>query len=227
MIECRDVTRIYSSDGVKCRALSNFSVKIDKGEFCIIKGPSGSGKSTLLNIIGCIDYPTSGEYHFKGINPSETGDRYLSNMRARHIGFIFQSFNLIEVLSAYENIRYPLRINKVIENHRDIIKSVMIKIGIWKFRDKKPNQLSGGQRQRVAIARAVIMKPDLILADEPTANLDSGTSENIMELLLELNEVNNTSFLIATHDPFISRYSHRLIELLDGKKVKEPYNDEE
>lgn len=200
----------------KLKALNNLSLTINKNEYVALMGPSGSGKSTLMNILGCLDSPTSGTYHLNGINVSKMGDNDLAIVRNKEIGFIFQTFNLLPRLSALDNVAMPLvyaGVNKKKRTEKAII--ALEKVGLGDRMTHKPNELSGGQRQRVAIARAIVNDPAIILADEPTGNLDTKTSIEIMSIFNSMYQAGNTIILV-THEPDIAEYAHRIIKLRDG-----------
>lgn len=218
IIRTKNVSRIYHMDKVEVTALKDVTLDIAKGEFISLMGPSGAGKSTLLNIVGCLDNPTSGTVEIYGEPVHKMKDSKLSEFRNRHIGFIFQSFNLIPVLNVYENVEYPLLIRKG-QVDREKILSTIESVALTDYLKHRPEELSGGQRQRVAIARALVTDPDIILADEPTANLDSKTGEKIMSLLLELNSRHQVTFLFSTHNDQVARYARRIIRILDGELV--------
>ena len=217
IISVRDVKKDYQLGKTLIPALKGVSFDIHEGEFLSIVGPSGCGKSTLLNIIGCIDKATSGQVLFQGTDLATLNDDQEADIRLNKIGFIFQSFNLVAVLDVRENIEFPLMMNKVpkAERRRAVDRLVEI-VGLSEFADHKPDELSGGQRQRVAIARALVNKPRLVIADEPTANLDSDTSVKIMEVMKALNENEKVSFIFSTHNDLIERYAKRIIRLKDG-----------
>lgn len=224
LITIKNLYKSYQLGEVKVAALQGLSLSIDQGEFIALYGASGSGKTTLLNIIGCIDAPTSGQvfYEQKQINYSLT--KKLSRFRLNKIGFVFQSYNLMPVLSANENIEYPLLLTDKSETKRNrLVEDIIGRIGLSDVKYHKPRQLSGGQRQRVAIGRALVNKPKLVIADEPTANLDVKTSRRILELLCKLNEDENTTFIVATHDPLVREYVGRSIMIRDGKKRTEEH----
>ncbi|HKL86728.1 MAG TPA: ABC transporter ATP-binding protein [Treponemataceae bacterium] len=205
-------------DKVKIPALQNINLNIDTGDFVCLMGPSGSGKSTMLHVIGCIENQTSGDVIIRGENTNSMNDTALSKFRNRHIGFIFQSFNLISVLKVRENVEYPLLIRggKVDKNRvTEIIESV----GLIDYMKHRPDELSGGQRQRVAIARALVTNPDIIIADEPTANLDSKTGRNIIDLLTKLNRDSHTTFIFSTHNESLSQCAKKTIHILDGEII--------
>jgi putative ABC transport system ATP-binding protein len=193
---------------------------VSEREFLAIAGPSGSGKSTLLNLIGCIDLPTSGSIKIDGIDVSALSSDELADLRATKIGFIFQMFNLIPVLSAFENIEYPL-LRKKIKHHvrKEKVMDALKNVGLESFAMHKPDELSGGQRQRVAIARALISEPKIILADEPTANLDHKTGTAVLEIMKKINEDQGTVFIFSTHDPKVMSVASRVVQLMDGKII--------
>lgn len=235
IIELKDVSKIYQMEKVEVRAVDKVSFKIEKGEFAAISGPSGSGKSTLLNIIGLIDLPSSGsvilegEDVYKGIDLEKTKkvplrlDSKLTELRRGHLGFIFQTFNLIPVLNVWENIELPLSLGKSpasdsmnAAEKKDWIEYLLETVGLENRRKNKPSELSGGQRQRVAIARALVTKAPIILADEPTANLDSKNGDQILELMKKLNQELKTTFVFSTHDAKIVALSDHVIKIRDG-----------
>ncbi|MCP5246717.1 MAG: ABC transporter ATP-binding protein [Burkholderiales bacterium] len=222
IVTLKNVSKEYMLGEQHVWALRDVSINVDDGEFLAIAGPSGSGKSTLLNLIGCIDTPSEGTILINGQDVSGRTPDELSDLRARTIGFIFQTFNLFPVLTALENIEYPLlqfkEINKV-ERRTRTVKFLDI-VGLTKFSNHRPSQLSGGQRQRVAIARALATHPKIILADEPTANLDHKTGEGILQLMKEINDKFQTTFIFSTHDARVMAMANRLIHVEDGQIVK-------
>ncbi|MBC8415952.1 MAG: ABC transporter ATP-binding protein [Candidatus Cloacimonetes bacterium] len=221
MIKTNNLTKIYRTDEVETVALNNVNVEVAKGEFVAVMGPSGCGKSTLLNVIGLLDNPTSGEYYFNTQEVSKYTERMRTNMRKSNIGFIFQSFNLIDELTVYENVELPLLYIKMSSAERKKrVNEVLDRMKIAHRAKHFPQQLSGGQQQRVAVARAVITKPKLMLADEPTGNLDSANGEEVMDLLTQLNE-EGTTIIMVTHSPSHAEYAHRTIQLFDGHIVTE------
>ena len=218
VIETKNLVRIFGKDETKVTALDQVNVTIEKGEFTAIIGPSGSGKTTLLQLIGGLDEPDEGDVLLSGTNIANMSGTELSDFRRDHIGFIFQSYNLIPVLSAEENIEYIMLIQGVPEQQRkNRVQEMLALVGLEGLGDRRPAQLSGGQQQRVAVARAMASKPDIILADEPTANLDSATGIALLEVMRELNEQMNMTFVFSTHDQKIMDRADRLIHLEDGK----------
>lgn len=216
LVEIRDVCKVYNPGENEVRALDHVSVNIDEGEYVAIIGQSGSGKSTLMNMLGCLDVPTSGLYRLHGQNVSELDDDELSDIRNREIGFIFQGFNLIPNLTAIENVELPLIYRGVGKAQRmDLARRALEKVGLENRMDHKPAEMSGGQQQRVAIARAIAQAPPIILADEPTGNLDSHSTQEIMGILRELYEEGRTVILI-THDNEIAAKARRVIKIRDG-----------
>jgi len=224
MIKLNELTKIYRTDEVESTALNAVSFEINKGEFVSIMGPSGCGKSTLLNILGMLDKPESGSYEFLGNEVAHLKEKGRSDVRKKNIGFIFQNFNLIDELTVFENIELPLLYNKVPASERkQRVNQLMEQIGIAHRASHFPQQLSGGQQQRVAVARALITKPPLILADEPTGNLDSSHGNEVMELICDLHEA-GTTIIMVTHSSHDASYSDRIINLLDGQIVSEKKN---
>jgi len=224
MIKLNELTKVYRTDEIESTALNAVSFEINKGEFVSIMGPSGCGKSTLLNILGMLDKPESGSYEFLGNEVVHLKEKGRSDVRKKNIGFIFQNFNLIDELTVFENIELPLLYNKVPSSERkQRVNELMEKIGIAHRSSHFPQQLSGGQQQRVAVARALITKPPLILADEPTGNLDSSHGNEVMELICDLHEA-GTTIIMVTHSSHDASYSDRIINLLDGQIVSEKKN---
>ncbi|WDD99838.1 ABC transporter ATP-binding protein [Thalassomonas actiniarum] len=221
MLKLHNLSRIYRSDDVETLALNNVNIEIAKGEFVAIMGPSGCGKSTLLNTIGMLDSPTSGDYFFAGENIAGYNESQLSLIRKKNIGFIFQNFNLIDELSVQENIELALLYHKIPAAERKArVEKVMDKVGIGHRAKHMPSQLSGGQQQRVAVARAVVGDQAMILADEPTGNLDSAHGQEVMEMLQALNN-EGTTIVMVTHSPAHADYARRTINLFDGHVVTE------
>jgi putative ABC transport system ATP-binding protein len=219
IIETEGLTKLYRTELVETTALDAVDLQVEDGEFVAIMGPSGCGKSTLLHILGLIDTPTDGKYRFLGEEVARYSENRRSRIRKANIGFVFQSFNLIDELTVYENVELPLVYAKTPATERKaLVDAVLERMDIAHRRDHFPAQLSGGQQQRVAVARAVVNKPNLILADEPTGNLDSVNGNEVMQILLKLNE-EGTSILMVTHDPENAAYSRRTIRMLDGKVI--------
>ena len=219
LIELRHIHKIYYLGGEEVRANDDISLKIDRGEFVAIVGHSGSGKSTLMNMIGCLDTPTSGTYFLNGQDVSALSDNALSAIRNEQIGFIFQSFNLIDELNVFENVELPLTYLKVKASERkQMVNDILKRMNISHRANHFPQQLSGGQQQRVAIARAVVSNPKIILADEPTGNLDSKNGAEVMQLLTELNK-EGTTIVMVTHSKHDASFAHRVINLFDGSIV--------
>ncbi|MEA3494520.1 MAG: ABC transporter ATP-binding protein [Bacteroidota bacterium] len=216
LIRTKDVAKIYKLGKVEIKALQSITLNINVNEYVSLIGASGSGKSTLMNILGCLDTPTRGEYFLKGYNVSELTDDGLAKFRNKEIGFVFQSFNLIPRMSALENVSLPLIYSGIKKKERfELAREQLNEVGLGDRMDHKPNELSGGQKQRVALARALINNPSIILADEPTGNLDSKTSFEILNLIEEIHDKGNTIILV-THEKEISQRAHRVIRLVDG-----------
>ena len=217
----RNITRAYAMGKIMVEAIRGITMEIPTGRFSVLAGPSGSGKTTLLNLIGLIDTPNSGTLNVCGVDVQSLTDNALSDFRAQKVSFVFQSFNLLPVLSAYENVEYPLMLARVPEKERKERTIEMLEaVGIADFRRHRPNELSGGQRQRVAIARALAKRPDLVLADEPTANLDSKTGTAIIELMLQMQRQHHTTFILCSHDRQIFDYAEELFIIKDGLLVE-------
>ncbi len=221
MIKSANLKKVFTTDEVETTALNSINIEIKEGEFVAVMGPSGCGKSTLLNILGLLDNPSDGEYYFNENEVSKFSERQRAKLRKGSIGFVFQSFNLIDELTVFENVELPLLYLKVPSSERKKkVEAVLERMNIMHRRNHFPQQLSGGQQQRVAIARAIVAKPNVILADEPTGNLDSANGEEVMKLLAELNE-EGTTIIMVTHSPYDANYAHRIINLFDGKVVTE------
>jgi putative ABC transport system ATP-binding protein len=221
-VETKGLYKDYGVNGVVVHALRGVDVEFDVGEFAAIVGPSGSGKSTLLHLIGCLDTPTSGDIFIDEINTGDLSKNQLAMIRRQKIGFIFQAYNLIPVLTAVENVSFPLTL--LGENAKDIKSRsyhALKQVGLEGMENRRPKELSGGQQQRIAIARALVKKPKLILADEPTANLDSKTGAEILELMVDLNESEKTTFIFSTHDKMVMDYAKRLVYIRDGNIIQE------
>ena len=223
VVKVEKVNKFYTLGNQKVQALKEVNLSVDNGDLLAIAGPSGSGKSTLLNIIGCIDTPSSGNLYIDGQHISSRDPDQLADLRARTIGFIFQTFNLLPVLSAEENVEYPLLSFKDLSKNdrRERVRHFLNIVGLEKLADHRPNQMSGGQRQRVAIARALATRPKIVLADEPTANLDHKTGAAILELMRWVNRIQKTTFIFSTHDQAVMRMAHRVVHIQDGQIVEE------
>lgn len=217
VIETHNLTKIYQMGDVEVHALNGLSVNIARGEVVAIMGPSGSGKSTLMNIIGCLDTPTGGEYQLDGERVTHLRDDQLAEIRNRKVGFIFQSFNLLPRANALSNVELPLRYSGVTRGRKERAIQALTAVGLADRTHHRPSELSGGQQQRVAIARAIINDPAIILADEPTGNLDSKSGKEIIELLLRLNQERGTTLIIVTHDPTVAAQTQRSIHIRDGQ----------
>jgi len=222
IVTLQDATKSYQLGKVRVPALRGVSLSIGAGEFVSIAGPSGSGKTTLLNLIGCVDTPTSGTVTVGGFDIGTLSERKLTDLRLHVVGFIFQSFNLVNVLDVYRNVELPLLLQRVspASARRERVMELLTRVGLHKLAKHRPSELSGGQRQRVAIARALVTRPKLVLADEPTANLDSKTGAEVLDLMRELNQRENTTFIFSTHDASVMAYANRLIRIADGQVVQ-------
>ncbi len=217
LIELKSVSKIYPVGNQEVVAVKDFSLDIDRGEFCVLAGPSGSGKTTLLNMIGCLDQPSCGEVWLDGVHISAADSRTLAEIRLNKIGFIFQSYNLIPVLTAAENAEFTLMLQGVSkQQRRSRIEQLFAELGLSGLEDRRPSDLSGGQQQRVAIARAIASHPAVILADEPTASLDSHTSEELLAVMRQLNREQGATFIFSSHDPLVIAQAKRVVRLLDG-----------
>jgi putative ABC transport system ATP-binding protein len=219
IVTMRDVSKIYRLGKTEVPALRGVSLDIQRGEFLSIAGPSGSGKTTLLNLVGCVDTPTSGTVVVDGQTTRELSERALTDLRLHRIGFIFQTFNLVQVLSVHQNVEFPLLLRGgFTRKERDArVRSLLEAVGLASHARHRPSELSGGQRQRVAVARALVARPALVLADEPTANLDSKTGETIIDLMKEMNARDGTTFVFSTHDPKVMAHATAIVRIADGK----------
>lgn len=219
-VRCIDLCKTYRQGDQDIKALDHVDLEVEKGGFVCLSAPSGGGKTTLLNAIGGLDIPDSGEVYIDGERTDNLSKGELAELRLRQIGFVFQAYNLIPVLSAIENVEFVMQVQGVAADERgDRARAVLHEVGLEGLEDRRPAEMSGGQQQRVAVARAIASRPALVLADEPTANLDSKTSDELMELFTELNEKHGTTFVIASHDQRVMGYAHRLIRMLDGRIV--------
>jgi len=218
MIEIENITKVYQMGETAVRALDGVSLKIEDGEWAAITGPSGSGKSTLMAILGCLDSPTSGSYQLDGIDVAKMRDDQLAAVRNKKIGFVFQQFNLLSRTSALENVALPL-LYATGNHQRDRAQAALKAVGLSDRMGHRPNELSGGQQQRVAIARALVTEPSILLADEPTGNLDSKTGKEIMALFAELHQTRGITVIFVTHDPLIAANAQRIIHIQDGQVV--------
>ncbi|MBX2877334.1 MAG: ABC transporter ATP-binding protein [Saprospiraceae bacterium] len=226
VIKTQGVTKVYNPDKIPVHALNGVDINIEEGEFTAIVGPSGSGKTTLLNIIGGLDRPSDGEVFVGGQDISELSDNQLIDFRKEYIGFVFQAYNLIPVLTAKENVEFVMLLQKRSKEERDErVKELMDSVGLSDKLDSRPAQLSGGQQQRVAVARALAPKPTFILADEPTANLDSKSTENLLDIMARLNKEENMTFVFSTHDQRVIDRARRVVTLVDGKISQDERRD--
>ncbi|UCH62913.1 MAG: ABC transporter ATP-binding protein [Fidelibacterota bacterium] len=224
MIKTKDLCKVFRTEEMETTALNDLNIDIQNGEFVSVMGPSGSGKSTLLNVLGMLDSTSSGEYHFNGEEVSLHSEHQRADCRKRNVGFVFQSFNLIDELTVFENVELPLFYLKVPgAERRKRVDEMLDQMGIAARRNHFPQQLSGGQQQRVAVSRAVISNPKVIFADEPTGNLDSSNGKEVMELLAELNN-QGTTIIMVTHSPTYAEWGHRTVHLFDGRIVAEATN---
>jgi putative ABC transport system ATP-binding protein len=227
IVLCKDVKKTYLVGKVEVPALRGVNLAIEQGDFAAIAGPSGSGKSTLLNVIGALDVPTSGRVEVGGQSLAGMDNKQLAELRRHKIGFIFQAYNLIPVLSAVENVEFILMIRGVpARERRDRSLAILERVGLADMAHRRPNELSGGQQQRVAVARAIVGRPELVLADEPTANLDSKTSGDLIDLMLGLNQNDGMTFIFSSHDKLVIERSRRLLILQDGKIVQDNHQSQ-
>lgn len=219
-VRAERLSKVYRNNNIEVAALSEVDLSIAAGEFISLVGPSGSGKSTLLNLLGGLDRPSAGKLWVAGNEIATLSGRELAAMRLKRIGFVFQEYNLIPVLSAYENVEYVMLLQGVPDEERRARSlAILAEVGLQGLEDRRPSELSGGQQQRVAVARAIVAEPTLVLADEPTANLDSATGAALMDLMRRLNEEKNITFIFSTHDPMVMERARRLVRLKDGRVV--------
>src|SRR6056297_802694 len=227
LIRMKGLKKIYHQGKIEVPALRGIDMEIEAGEFTTVFGPSGSGKTTLLNMIGCLDRSTEGEIYFDGCSINQLNRKELAEIRRYNLGFVFQSYNLIPVLSAFENVEFAVRLidkhNK--KERKEMVMKILSEVGLEELADRMPNELSGGQKQRVAVARALVKEPKLVLADEPTANLDSKTSLEVLQIMQKMNKELGTTFIFSTHDPLVMEYARRLVEIKDGKITKDQRRD--
>jgi len=225
-VRCVALCRTFVQGDQRITGLDHVSIEIEKGEFVCLVAPSGGGKTTLLNAIGGLDRPDSGEVWVDDQRIDNLGKGELAEMRLNKIGYVFQAYNLIPVLTARENVEFVMQVQgRPAAERRELAEAVLAEVGLTGLEDRRPAKMSGGQQQRVAVARAVVSRPAMVLADEPTANLDSRTSEQLMELFVELNEAHNTTFIIATHDQRVMNYAKRTVSMLDGRIVEDRKRD--
>jgi putative ABC transport system ATP-binding protein len=219
IVSVRNVSKDYMLGKTVVPALRDVSLEVGEGEFLSVAGPSGSGKTTLLNLVGCVDTPTSGTVIVAGSDTGTLSERALTDLRLRTIGFIFQSFNLVSVLSVFQNVEFPLLLQGALSKpeRRRRVHELMEAVGLSAHERHRPSELSGGQRQRVAIARALVTRPKLVLADEPTANLDSATGANIIDLMRDMNRRDGTTFVFSTHDPKVMAHANAIVRIADGR----------
>jgi len=222
IVECRNLSKIYQQGKVAVTALAQVNLEIRKGDFMALAGPSGSGKTTLLNLIGGLDSANAGEVRLDGRLLNDLNQSQLADLRLHSIGFVFQAYNLIPVLTARENVEFILQLQKrPAEERRKLALAVLDDVGLGGLQDRRPAELSGGQQQRVAVARAIVSGPAIVLADEPTANLDSKTGQGLLELMGEMNRVKGVTFVFSTHDRMVMEYAQRLVRLRDGQIVED------
>ena len=226
ILETADVTKDYETRTVVTRALDHISFRVESGEFTALAGPSGSGKPTLLNLLGPLDTPTEGQVKIDGIDVSACSERERSELRLRRLGFIFQAYNLVPVLTAAENVEFVLMLQGVSSaERRTRARTVLGDLGLGDLVDTRPTEMSGGQQQRVAVARAIAAEPEIVLADEPTANLDSATAESLLDLMVRMNHERGVTFLFSPHDPRVMKRARRIVQLVDGRIAEDELRD--
>ena len=218
ILETLDATKDYETRSFVTRALDRVSLRVESGEFSALAGPSGSGKTTLLNLLGTLDTPTSGQIRIDGVDVSDFSERQRSDLRLRRLGFIFQAYNLVPVLTAAENVEFVLMLQGIsFSERRERARTVLGDLGLGELIEKRPTEMSGGQQQRVAVARAIAAEPEIVLADEPTANPDSTTAESLLDLMMRMNEERGVTFLFSTHDARVMSRARRIVRLQDGR----------
>jgi putative ABC transport system ATP-binding protein len=225
LVTARDVTKVYRTGKVEAQALRGITLEVKAGDFLAIVGPSGSGKTTLLNLIGALDSATSGRLTVLGRDISAMGKRQRADLRLHSLGFVFQAYNLVPVLTAQENVEFVLELQGAGSERRRRAREVLERLGLGDFAHRRPNELSGGQQQRVAVARAIASRPKLVLADEPTANLDGENAEILLDLMRDLNEKHGITFLFSTHDPRVVAHARRVVTLVDGRVARDEATD--
>jgi len=225
LLSAREVTKVYTVGKVEARALRGVTLDVTSGDFLAIVGPSGSGKTTLLNLIGALDSATSGELEVLGKNVGAMSKRQRADLRLHSLGFVFQAYNLVPVLTAQENVEFVLELQGAGNERRQRATEILDQLGLGEFAGRRPNEMSGGQQQRVAVARAVASKPRLVLADEPTANLDGENAEILLKMMRELNEQHGITFVFSTHDPRVVAHARRVVTLVDGRVAKDETKD--
>lgn len=223
LLKIENISKIYYTNKIEFPALKDVTFSVEEGEFLSIAGPSGSGKTTILNLIGCLDTPTKGTFFLDGDNINGKSKSELADVRRYSIGFIFQTFNLIPILTAFENVEFPLILKGDLkpQERQTAVEKILEEVGLKELIHRKPNEMSGGQQQRVAVARALVKQPKLVLADEPTANLDSKTGQEVLDLMLKLNEQKGVTFIFSTHDKMVMDFAKRIIWLKDGSIAKD------
>ena len=233
LVDAKEVTKTYRTGEIEAQALRGVNLEVQEGEFVAIVGPSGSGKTTLLNLIGALDVATSGQLTVLGKNGSKLSKHQRADLRLHSLGFVFQAYNLVPVLTAQENVEFVLELQGVGDNRSKRAQDILEELGLKEFADRRPRELSGGQQQRVAVARAVVSRPKLMLADEPTANLDGENAEILLKMMLDLNKSQGITFIFSTHDPRVVAYARRVVTLVDGivskdhvKNSNEPADNE-
>ena len=221
LVNAKEVKKYYKTGEIEAQALRGVNLKVHEGEFTAIVGPSGSGKTTLLNLIGALDVATDGQLEVLGKDVAKLSKRQRADLRLHSLGFVFQAYNLVPVLTAQENVEFVLELQGIDNNRSQQAREILDELGLKQFADRRPRELSGGQQQRVAVARAVVSKPKLMLADEPTANLDGENAEMLLKMMLELNKNHGITFIFSTHDPRVVAYARRVVTLVDGVIAKD------